>query len=128
MYYPTARESKNISLAFKAAKKSVHRCRHGAVVRSGSRISVGFNKTKNHPKFVGPDDFLRCGTHAERNALRMHSNPRNAFVASVRLDRAGKLGMAKPCIRCETELRKAGIRRVIFSNPKSPSGFEVMVL
>lgn len=127
MYYLSPQEVRDTNIAFEAAEKATHRCRHGAVVRRGSRVTVGYNKVKNNPKHV-EDQVAACSTHAEVDALRQHSNPRNARVVSVRLDKAGKAALARPCFSCRLALVAAGVRRVVFSSPDSPSGFELMVL
>lgn len=126
MYYPSRSERSDISSAFRAAASSSHRCRHGALIRSSGRRTVGFNKLKNNPKFV--PDLGIWGVHAEQHALKLHSNPRGGLCISVRINREGRIAYARPCEHCEADLVEAGIRKVIYSNPSSSSGFSLMKL
>lgn len=128
MYYLSPQEVRDTKTAFEAAERSTHRCRHGSVCRKGSRVTSGYNKVKNDPRYV-PDAYLaQCTTHAEVDSLRRHSNTRNARVVSVRLDKMNQPAYAKPCHRCVLSLIAAGVRRVIFSSPASPSGYELLIL
>lgn len=124
-YLPTETQLSDINHAFRKASKSQHRCRHGAVVRASSHRSFGFNIMKNDPRYV---DSPSRSVHAEEMALRLHSSPRRGICVSVRLDQSDNPAYAKPCKVCESKLAKAGIKRVIFTNPDSATGYSLISL
>lgn len=85
--------------------RSAHPChRHAAMVfRGGNIVATGSNHETIHAevqalKKLWPDH--RVGT----------------TVMSIRMTRGGVLGMAKPCPACEDFMRKAGVKKVIYSN------------
>jgi deoxycytidylate deaminase len=101
---------KGLSLAIKAAGKARHAYfRHAALVLKGKRIvAVG----SNHE-----------GTHAEAAALvavtyvgPFKRSYKGLDLLSIRVTRAGKLAMARPCDNCMKLIREAGIRRVYFTD------------
>lgn len=95
------------------------RFRVGCVlVKGGIPISFGINMpSKTHPrahayKFPYP--------HAELSALIgvdiEETNGSVAYVARVSPTRKC-LGMARPCPVCQEELRKAGVRKALYTTP-----------
>ncbi len=122
LYYPTRRDRVYINAAFKAAENATHRCRHGAVIRRQSHITVGFNKEKNSAKYVYPNN----GVHAEIDALRKHKRTGSKICYSVRLNRAGELEFAAPCDSCTKKLIAASVKYTIFTNPMSESGYSIV--
>lgn len=125
MYKISANDKIIIARAFSAATNSEHRCRHGVVIKKGSRYASGWNKMKNSPKYIWG---LNTSVHAEQDALRKHCSPDGAVCYSVRLDRKNNLALAKPCNNCVLALNNANIKRVIYSDPFSPSQFRLMLL
>lgn len=94
-----------LELSKKIAKKSTHHQHSHAsfVVVGGSIQSMGYN----------------CGTtHAEEKALKqLWPNKRaGVTVYSFRWRKDGSLGMAKPCPKCETFMRDAGVKKVYYSD------------
>lgn len=85
----------------------------GAVlVKSGSVISVGLNKTKNNPAYI---QFEHCSVHAEIDALRKVKSAKGCVMYVARRLKGGGWGMALPCNRCKKQLRAAGIKRAIYT-------------
>lgn len=113
----------NIGRAFDAALLSDHRrCRHGAIVVKASRKSIGFNRVKNNPRYVEENWTI----HAECDAIKKASHTAGATCYSVRIDLVGNSGYAKPCVNCFKVLKDAGVRKVIYSSPDSPTGFRLL--
>ena len=89
----------------KHSKKARHHFfKHVAILTKGGRIfSVAHN--------------FDC-THAEESAVRQvwPNSCHGMTLESYRVTRTGKMAMAKPCKNCEELLRKAGIRKVKYSD------------
>lgn len=92
-------------LAIKISKKSSHhQHHHAAFVIVGGRIqSIGYN--------VG-------NTHAEIKALQQlwPSKRLGTKVYSFRWRKNGTMGMAKPCAKCESYMKAAGVKIVFYSD------------
>lgn len=87
----------------------------GAVIRKGGRVmAVGWNIDKNDPLNVD-GDWSACSVHAEMAALRQVNDASGAIVYVARITPGGKIAMAKPCVRCQSELRLAGVKRALFT-------------
>jgi cytidine deaminase len=89
---------------FPKAQHMVHR--HAAIVYRGSNIvAMGVNHDR---------------VHAEVQALKKlwPSERRGTRVVSLRLTRAGNLGLAKPCKACEDFMRENGVKVCVYSNSK----------
>ena len=85
--------------------------------RKGDVIKVGENTDKTHPRFKRQysDGTWASHMHAEMNVLRF-AQPGDT-VEVMRFTKCGKhLTMAKPCPLCELELKKAGIKKVKYTN------------
>jgi tRNA(Arg) A34 adenosine deaminase TadA len=122
----TRRETRAVNRAIKSAEKSDNKFRHGSVIMKGSRITCGYNKLKNDPLNAYNPKYISI--HAEHDALRIHSNPYGATCVVVRLNNQDDLRYSAPCPMCVAKLREAGLKRVIFSDHNSSSGFSRMTL
>ena len=95
------------AVAQRLAAKSTHPFfRHAAIVeRGGAVVAMGYNHE---------------GRHAEVVALsKIWPNRRQGLrLWSLRFTKAGKLGMAKPCLKCQAFLRENGVRVVWYSTSK----------
>lgn len=125
MYYPRPRELSDIRRAFEICKRSEHRCKHGSVIRKGSFATIGYNKQKNDPRLVSRENLE---IHAEHDALRQHSRAKQGTCIVVRMGNDGESKYSRPCDGCMKRLVAAGVKRVIYSNPESHSGFSELKL
>lgn len=104
-------------------KRNQLRFRTGAVLaKGGSVVSVGWNENRYCSYSSRFREHLEGTMHAEVRAIL--NKPRHITegcdIYVVRLSSDGKdLRMAKPCAMCEEVLRRAGIRRVFYSNNES---------
>jgi cytidine deaminase len=97
-YIPTSAANK----LFNKARHPAHR--HAVIVyRGGNIVAMGANHDT---------------THAEVAALNTlwPSERRGTKVVSLRMRRDGKLGMAKPCAKCEDFMRENGVKTVVYSD------------
>jgi deoxycytidylate deaminase len=98
-----------------AAKKlaSLSRCRqkHGAlVVRNGQVVSAGVNLSRGTADVHWPF----ASEHAEERAISQAGrDARGATLYVARVNRLGDAQLSKPCERCRSAIRKAGIIRVV---------------
>lgn len=81
-------------------------------VNKNQVLSVGYNSRKTHT--IMSSSRMKM-LHAECDALLRCGDPTDADIIVARLKWSGCPGMAKPCIVCQNILRRAGIRRVIFT-------------
>jgi len=93
-----------LSLAKKVAKKSWHKSFfHSAVlIRGGSLIATGYNKGNRHAE-------MACIGKA------WGSEVEGCTLLSIRVTKGGLLANGKPCFDCEQALRKAGIKKIMYS-------------
>lgn len=113
-----ARVRRYIEFAIRIANKAPinQRQRVGCVIAQGtSPLNCGFNNmSKTHPR---ASKFAYPYLHAEIAALIGVSEEELkravAFVARVR--KKTRTGLAKPCERCEYELRRVGITKVYYT-------------
>lgn len=106
-------QSSHLDRAFRIASESSCRQKHGVVIAVGPRIlAVAVNTDRNHPD-VCSDPRVEASYHAEANAIRQLDGHdlKDATLYSARVGRTGKRMLAKPCERCESLIRDAGIRR-----------------
>ena len=85
--------------------------------RNGDVVRVGENTNKTHPRFRRQykDGTWASHMHAEMNVLRF-ARPGDE-IEVMRFSRCGhQLRMAKPCMLCEAEIKKAGISKVKYTN------------
>lgn len=107
-----------IHLAIAAAESNVHypKWRLGAVlVKGGSLLSTGRSRKTNDPSQI--QDGLGCSIHAEQAALKAarKSNVSGSVMYVARIGRDGDIKLAKPCSECEALLRKAGVKKVVYT-------------
>jgi len=91
--------------------------KHGAVIVKGGRvISIGINKNRNHPTVVSSEHIkTHCSVHAEVDALRKVRNAKGATIYVARVNKRGQDRLSRPCDRCHTAIREAGIRKVVYT-------------
>lgn len=109
-----------LKIATKEAGKSKEFYRVGCVIVKGSRvIGKGFNSRKTCPRFgYGPFDACHAETSAIKNALTKNNynllSDSSAYI--VRLTKAGRIALAKPCEGCFEKLRDFDIQKIYYSN------------
>ena len=85
--------------------------------RNGRVVKIGENTNKTHPRFKRQysDGTWGSHMHAEMNVLRF-AQPGDE-IEVMRFTKCNHdLTMAKPCDICMEEMRKAGIKRVKYTN------------
>lgn len=109
-------ELKWLSYAVDLAAEANHKqWKVGAVlVHSGRVISIGINKYRNDPSRVG---YREVSYHAEEVALRRAGSAIGSTIYVARLTRSGKIGMSRPCSRCQDLLVEHGISTVVWTEP-----------
>lgn len=113
-------DKQRLDKATELAKLSDCKKRHGAVLISGGRtIAVGVNMYRNE-QLPGISEF-DFSTHAEISALR--SLPRgtklkNATIYVARIYADDTPAMSAPCDRCKAELKKFGIKKIVYTIDK----------
>jgi tRNA(Arg) A34 adenosine deaminase TadA len=85
--------------------------------RNGKVVRVGENTSKTHPRFKRqyPDGSWGSHMHAEMNVLRFAQPGDEIEVIRFKKCDHG-MTMAKPCIQCVKEMKKAGIKKVKYTN------------
>lgn len=93
-----------IRIAEKLAKKVFNRMqRHSCLILRGGRIVTQANNIQGHAEQV-----------AINRAKFNDSKLKGCTLISFRFKPGGTVGNAKPCIKCQFEIEKAGIRKVIY--------------
>jgi len=69
-----------------------------------------------------PEVLARLSVHAEHDALKRCGNPRGATIAVARIGKNGKIGLAKPCDRCQHLLTEAQVKKVIYTINENEHG------
>lgn len=112
----TKKQQALLNRAVGVALTSEQKYRLGAVlVKQGKVISVGTNIRRNHPNIV-ENPLEESGVCAERVAIkRAGDNAEGAYLYVARVGKCGDPLLAKPCSRCVEAIRKAKIKRVIFT-------------
>lgn len=96
------------------AKQSEQRQQHAAIiVRGGSFQSFGINTYRNQPGII--HELTELGVHAEINALRCCKRTEGAILYVARVNNKGEPRQSRPCSRCIEAMKKAGIKRVVYS-------------
>lgn len=109
-----------LSLAQNVSMLSDYKMKVGAVlIKKGRPISVGYNKQKSpNKRFITKFNT----THAEICALacsgKIYIN--KATIVVYRQDKKGNPKLSRPCEHCLLELKKFGVRRIIYSICESP--------
>jgi tRNA(Arg) A34 adenosine deaminase TadA len=100
------------------------------IVDRRSILSIGWNQPfKTHP-IAERFKYRYAAIHSELHAILKFPRPNKELYKyqfiNVRIDKFGKLKMAKPCSKCLVLLSFFGVRQVEFSNSKG--NFETMSL
>ena len=106
-----------LSRVKEVAMNNNHRFHVGAALfRRKSLVTIGANTSKTHPSFKRTyKNGQSCyAIHAEMNILRQAKPGDVIFV--MRWSAEGELTMAHPCEHCQELIRKAGIKRVVYSD------------
>ena len=95
------------------------RCYHLAAIlrRNGKVIRIGENTSKTHPRFLRQyeDGTWGAHMHAEMNVLRF-AQPGDVLEV-IRFKKCNhERTMARPCQLCMEEIRKSGIKKVMYTN------------
>ena len=114
-----------MNIAIKAAAQSTHqRWKLGSVVLRGGRVlATGCNRKRNDPSVVENEKYFNCSVHAEVDAIRSTGDPCGAKLYVARVTKSGKIGLAKPCERCQDAIRGAGIRKVFYTDENGEWAF-----
>jgi len=104
-------------LAKKVSKKSPSIFKLGCVItdRKHKVLSVGFNDmNKTHPK----SKAFHKAIHAELDALLglSYSDLKDGHAYVYRELQNGDMALSKPCIHCEEMLKRAGIKKVYYTD------------
>lgn len=101
----TKKECRIIQLCVEEAKKASGDYTHGCVIVVGGKIySRGYNTYDGH---------------AECSALKRIKNEkrlRNSTLYVVRIGEGDSLRMSKPCHGCLKEIKRHGVKKVVYSN------------
>jgi len=98
--------------SLRAASRSSHKTRMGAVAASGGRLRAeAANRYRNHPSATA---WVECSVHAEAALAGRHSIV-GCDVYVARLLKDGQVALAKPCVGCLRVLVAAGARRVLWT-------------
>lgn len=100
-----------VAKAVDAAQQSGMQMCHGAVV-DGRGCRAACNRFSGR---TGPYDK---SLHAEAAALRRATNAKGATMYVVRVGATGELRESMPCNMCQIVMRKAGVRKCVFSTAK----------
>ena len=112
-------ESHNITRHMELAVRAAHNGQHrqhqmGAILtHSGRIISIGMNSHKSHPK-MGRVKTL----HAEVSCLIgvRYQDLKGSTMYVARVNKNGKVGMAKPCSICQAVLAEYNVLRIYYTN------------
>ena len=96
------------------------------VVDKNRVISVGYNSPKTHPI---SSETVQQQLHAEMDAVLRAGEEAliGAEVIIARCKPSGKPGLAKPCSVCEGVLRRAGVRRVFYTENSDDPANPVLI-
>lgn len=106
-----------LRLAKNVSKHSNHKYKIGCVICSPKPISVGFNKTKTHPRYANPDRSIRRALHAEVSAVisagKESIQGGTAYIYRELQD--GTPATARPCKHCMGILREFGVTKICYT-------------
>lgn len=74
---------------------------------------MGINKRTNDPYFNKDSHWL--SEHAEMAALRRCGRTKGATIYIARVNKHGLERMSKPCPKCMSLLRAAGIKKMVYT-------------
>lgn len=97
----------NTNLLRKIATKSNREQRHASIIfRNGNPVAFGVNSPALHAEeaaYITASRFNKIST-------------KGCTIVNIRLTRAGKIGLSKPCPACYELLKTHKFRKVIYSN------------
>jgi tRNA(Arg) A34 adenosine deaminase TadA len=103
-----------LNVAVKLAETSEENMKHGCVIVLGGSIqAMGVNKRTNDPYFH--KDLHWLSEHAEMAALRRCRRTNGAVLYVARVNKHGEERMSKPCAKCTKLLKKAGVKKVVYT-------------
>lgn len=89
-----------------------------AIIFKGKRIlSIGINKIRSAKRLPSRYMEWKCSLHAEMDAVLQCGvrNCRHASILVLRINKNGKIGMARPCTFCYSSLKDAGFKDMYYS-------------
>lgn len=92
------------------------------LTRGSKIISIGYNSHKTHPCAV---DTRMESLHAELDCIRRANETEGTTMYVLRLRKTG-FGKAKPCPVCEAAIKKAKIKKVIYTNTSDSLAYTVV--
>lgn len=114
------KDERFLKLATSLAENSEMRMRHAAViVKSGSVLSIGFNKFKNHPDIIETHKIKQhCSVHAEADAIKRlkGGNAKGATIYVARIGLSGAKRLSRPCNYCYEKIVEAGITKIVYTD------------
>jgi deoxycytidylate deaminase len=114
-----------ITAAVKEAKKVDHQFKLGAIIFNKSKIiSKGKNTAQRSKRRLHPKYMKWVGSlHAEQDAvLNAYIDLKGLEMLVVRIDKANKFRLAKPCKHCMNYLNKIGLKRIYYTIDNSTFG------
>lgn len=101
-----------MDVAIRQALRSGCRQRVGAVLAKGNRIlTAAPNIRRNAPTI----DYRHATFHAEESVLRRYHSAAGAVAYVARIGADSSAMMARPCVRCQHALVRAGVARVFYT-------------
>lgn len=89
-----------------------------AIVDKNTIVSLGMNKARSDPGFQSLSrDRIKSYVHAEYDCLNNVDVHSRHVMYVVRVDRKGRYAQSRPCEMCQEAIRRAGIRRVVYTVP-----------
>lgn len=109
-----AKDFERFSKAARLAENGEHRTRVGCVAVVGGKIVSGAFNTHRNSQNIVPYSFATY--HAETNTLAgvpYEQLPRTVLYVA-RISKSGELLPSKPCWRCTEQIKRSGIKTVIY--------------
>lgn len=105
-----------LDIVLKASVNSECRAQHAAsVYKSGRLLAIGINKSRVNNRWHPNLEGRPASTHAEIAALNQVEDARGCILYVARSLKNGDPAMSKPCADCEAEIKRRGIKKVIFT-------------
>lgn len=100
--------------AARIAEVGTGRSRHGAiVVKGGSVLGVGINRSRTHNEWVTNRPRRLCTIHAEVSAMRNADFPFRATIYVARTNSKGQVRSSAPCLACSEFLEQFEVKKVV---------------
>lgn len=115
-----------LKLAISEAKKSTLNPRIGAVIFKGKRVyGSGHNDIRSSLISLKHKNWKES-LHAEQSALlNLDWNKlKGTSILVYRVNKSGKIGMAKPCQMCRKLIEHVGIKNMYYTNQNGELCFE----